>query len=75
MPKMDIDKLIQLVETEVKKALTDQVSSEGKINSSKKPPVKKSILALFTGGYTKFQESITQFRNPTLLMLLCLSPQ
>jgi len=60
MPKMDIDKLIQLVETEVKKALTDQVSSEGKINSSKIPSGKKNILALFTGGYTKFQEAITQ---------------
>jgi len=57
---MDIDKLIQLVESEVKKALTDQVSSEGKITSNKVPTDKKKVLAIFTGGYTKFQESISQ---------------
>jgi len=57
---MDIDKLIQLVETEVKKALTDQSDLGGKVNLSKAPSDKKRILALFTGGYTELKEAISQ---------------
>jgi hypothetical protein len=57
---VDIDKLIQLVETEVKKALTDQSGFEGKVNLSKAPSGKKRILALFTGGYTELKEAIVQ---------------
>jgi hypothetical protein len=57
---VDIDKLIQLVETEVKKALTDQSDLEGKVNLSKVPSDKKRILALFTGGYTELKEAISQ---------------
>ena len=55
---MDIDKLIQIVETEVKKALTDQVGSTAKTDSEKAFPSGKKVLALFTGGYAKLSEAL-----------------
>jgi hypothetical protein len=55
---MNIDKLAQIVEAEVKKALADQMKSEPKTETPSSG--KRNILALFTGGYTKFREAINQ---------------
>jgi hypothetical protein len=60
---MDIDKLIQIVETEVKKALTDQVGSTAKTDSEKALPSGKKVLALFTGGYAKLSEALAQIEK------------
>jgi hypothetical protein len=55
---MNVDKLAQIVEAEVRKALVDQTKSEPK--SEIPPSSKKNILALFTGGYSKLDEAIEQ---------------
>jgi hypothetical protein len=55
---MNIDKLAQIVEAEVKKALADQMKSEPKTEISSSG--KRNILALWTGGYTKLDSAIDQ---------------
>ncbi|MGB9596055.1 MAG: flavoprotein [Candidatus Poribacteria bacterium] len=57
---MNIDKLAQIVEAEVKKALMEMKSDQkSEISSSQK----KHILALFTGGYAKLDEAINQIEK------------
>lgn len=57
---MNIDKLAQIVETEVKKALMEMKSDQkSEISSSQNP----HILALFTGGYAKLDEAINQIEK------------
>lgn len=55
---MNIEKLAQIVEAEVKKALADQMKSEPKTETLSSG--KGNILALFTGGYQKFNEALEQ---------------
>ncbi len=60
---MDIDRLIQIVEAEVKKALLDQTGSEEKVVSQQPNLSGEKVLALFTGGYTKLSEALTQIEK------------
>ncbi len=57
---MNIDRLTQIVEAEVKKALMEMKSDQKSEISS---PQNKHILALFTGGYAKLDEAINQLKK------------
>lgn len=57
---MNIDKLAQIVEAEVKKALMEMKSDQKSEISS---PQKKRVLALFTGGYAKLDEATKQLEK------------
>ncbi|HGE73056.1 TPA: hypothetical protein ENX78_19635 [Candidatus Poribacteria bacterium] len=57
---MNIDKLAQIVEAEVKKALMEMRSDQKTETSSSD---NRHILALFTGGYSKLDEAIAQIEK------------
>ncbi len=59
---MNLEKLTQIVEEEVKKALGIELNTDREVGSQSIPSDKRNIYALFTGGSAKLSEAINQIK-------------